>query len=134
MFNSKSSNLENIKWSNNVKELTLISHRVKLINPSLPPNLKIIKFEEYFHSFDNINLPDNITICIDTCNEYINTLPSNISNLIINEFYEPVTNLPCSLKELVFVNYKNDALEKSKIPYGCKVKSLYFEELYDGCI
>ncbi len=55
--------------------------------------------------------------------EFLNSkLPNSIKYLKIVNLVKPLINLPINFEILEINYYKKEALEKSKIPFGCQLK------------
>ena len=118
-FNEK---LDNVQFCEGVE---IINFGWKFNNSldtvKFPSTLKKIIFGREFNQplFD-ILLPTDFELIVFN-QEYgkltINSLPSNLKKLKIQNICEPITNLPIGLEELCVDSYKPYTLDK--LPFGC---------------
>jgi len=93
----------------------------------LPNHITHITFGYYYNqSLENVKLPNSLTHITfgHDFNQSIGILPDSMQYLEFFELKKPLLDLPVTIKELcILCDYKNN-LDKSKIPFDCKVNLL----------
>ena len=116
--------IDNVKFPDSLKELSIIGDfNYSINNVNFPKSLKKLSFGmEYNQTLDKCNFPDDLCLHFDHINSNtINSLPTNLKYLEIDELRYPLSNLPFLLKK-VTVNWINKkTLDRSKIPYGTEL-------------
>jgi hypothetical protein len=118
-------NINNIIWPKSLKKLLFGFHFNQNINNiNWPNNLEQLNFGFYFNQEIILNNENIILSFSDINPEMEKKLPVNLKKLNLKSLTFPLTNLPHGLESLKIKEDENNYLQKSKIPYGCKVEKI----------